>query len=215
MRLISATSLALVVLSLCGCGSHSDDASGAAATLSPMDSLIIADRESKDTWFAEDENSPLSETQKQTFEGLQYYPLNRDFRVLATLDYLGTEDTVTFATSDTAVQKQYLREVKLTFALMNETHELYGFGYTGELREKYPDDYFLPFTDNTTGKSTYEAGRYMEVTRTGSDTVLLDFNTAYSPFCAYSDNYACPLVPLENHVPVAIAAGEKDGGLHD
>lgn len=213
--MLVACSVAVCVFLLSACTADTDHVEVRQLSLSPMDSIILADRESKDTWFLEDERSPLSESVKSTFDGLVYYPLNRDFRVLAQVEYLGTHDTIAFATSDTSVTKYYTKELKLTFDLLNKTHTLFGYGYTGELREKYPHDYFLPFTDNTTGNDTYGAGRYMEVSYRDSDTVLLDFNTAYSPFCAYSDNYSCPVVPQDNHLSVAVAAGEKDGGFHE
>jgi uncharacterized protein (DUF1684 family) len=72
---------------------------------------------------------------------------------------------------------------------------------------------FVPFRDKTTGQQTYPAGRYMELHAEGDledgATVPLDFNLAYSPFCAYSDAYECPLPPEENWLEVVIPAGER------
>jgi uncharacterized protein (DUF1684 family) len=72
---------------------------------------------------------------------------------------------------------------------------------------------FLPFSDLTCGKESYIGGRYIDLKIPTSDTILIDFNTAYNPYCAYNHKYSCPIVPLENDLPVAINAGVKK--FHD
>ncbi len=76
-------------------------------------------------------------------------------------------------------------------------------------KKEYKNYYFVPFKDGTTGISTYGAGKYMDCYFSKkAKKVRLDFNTSYHPYCAYSDRYSCPIVPVENRVPVAITAGE-------
>jgi uncharacterized protein (DUF1684 family) len=72
------------------------------------------------------------------------------------------------------------------------------------------DELFVPFKDATTGKETYGAGRYLDVTRRDDDVedYLLDFNTAYNPLCAYSPRYNCPYPPPQNRLQVRVEAGE-------
>ena len=68
------------------------------------------------------------------------------------------------------------------------------------------------FTDETTGKETYDVGRYLDVGEESSDPSALysiDLNMAYNPFCAYSDVYSCAVPPKEDHIPVALRVGEK------
>lgn len=74
----------------------------------------------------------------------------------------------------------------------------------------YKDHLFLPFTDDTNGETTYGGGRYIDLLRSELEDgrFQLDFNTAYNPWCAYSDGYNCPVPPSENRLPVAIQAGE-------
>lgn len=82
---------------------------------------------------------------------------------------------------------------------------------------EYKNYLFLPFTDATTGVETYESGRYIDLLTTDivNNTVTIDFNKAYNPYCAYvSDVYNCPIPPKENHLRVAIRAGEKMYGKH-
>jgi uncharacterized protein (DUF1684 family) len=80
-------------------------------------------------------------------------------------------------------------------------------------KKEYVDYLFLPFSDLTCGKESYIGGRYIDLKIPTSDTILIDFNTAYNPYCAYNHKYSCPIVPLENDLPVAINAGVKK--FHD
>ena len=73
----------------------------------------------------------------------------------------------------------------------------------------YENSLFVPFTDLTNGKETYGGGRYMDVEIPEGDSIVLDFNKAYNPYCAYSTNYSCPIPPKENDLPISINAGLK------
>jgi uncharacterized protein (DUF1684 family) len=82
---------------------------------------------------------------------------------------------------------------------------------------QYKNYLFLPFTDATTGKSTYESGRYLDLESSDikNNEVILDFNKAYNPYCAYVTGvYNCPIPPKENNLAVAVEAGEKKYGKH-
>jgi uncharacterized protein (DUF1684 family) len=71
------------------------------------------------------------------------------------------------------------------------------------------DDLFIPFRDATSGVDTYGAGRYVEAFPLGDDRYLLDLNLAYNPYCAYNEDWSCPLPPRENWLDVPIRAGER------
>jgi uncharacterized protein (DUF1684 family) len=78
--------------------------------------------------------------------------------------------------------------------------------------QQYRDHLFIPFTDATSGEETYESGRYidLEINDIKNDKLLIDFNKAYNPYCAYvSGKFNCPVPPPENRLVVAIRAGEK------
>ena len=77
--------------------------------------------------------------------------------------------------------------------------------------EQYKDYLFIPFMDHTNGETTYGGGRYFDVMIGDimDDKLVLDFNICYNPYCAFSDGYNCPVPPKENHLEVAIKAGEK------
>ncbi len=70
-------------------------------------------------------------------------------------------------------------------------------------------DFFLPFGDLTNGDSSYGTGRYLNVKVSENKLIELDFNKAYNPYCAYNDNFSCPIPPKENRLNVKIEAGEK------
>lgn len=91
--------------------------------------------------------------------------------------------------------------------------------YGGELTLYWVDGYggglFLPFKDATCGAETYDGGRYLLDGIKGADLgmdgdkLILDFNFAYNPSCAYADRWVCPLAPNENRLPRPVRAGEK------
>jgi len=79
---------------------------------------------------------------------------------------------------------------------------------------EYKDYLFFPFTDLTNNASTYGGGRYIDLRIPQGNVIVLDFNKAYNPSCAYSPKYSCPIVPGENNIDVAITAGVKYEGHH-
>jgi uncharacterized protein (DUF1684 family) len=80
--------------------------------------------------------------------------------------------------------------------------------------EDYQDHLFLPFMDKTTGVSTYGTGRFMDITKPEGNAMVLDFNYAYNPYCAYTDGYSCPITPKENFIDIYINAGIKGPNNH-
>ncbi|MCI0552006.1 MAG: DUF1684 domain-containing protein, partial [Anaerolineae bacterium] len=83
-------------------------------------------------------------------------------------------------------------------------------GQTAELTiYKNSRGYFLPFVDDLAGKETYSAGRYLELEKLPNGKFLVDFNLAYNPYCAYNEQWSCPITPAENRLSVAVSAGEK------
>ncbi|MEP6676718.1 MAG: DUF1684 domain-containing protein [Ferruginibacter sp.] len=78
----------------------------------------------------------------------------------------------------------------------------------------YKDYLFIPFTDITSGNTSYGGGRYIDVEKKDikNNQLDLDFNKAYNPYCAYTTGYNCPIPPRENNLAIEILAGEKDYG---
>src|SRR5258708_11716126 len=76
-------------------------------------------------------------------------------------------------------------------------------------KKEYKDYLFLPFTDLTNGNETYDGGRYIDLRIPAGDQIVIDFNKAYNPYCAYSHGYSCPIVPSKNHLETEILAGVR------
>ena len=160
-------------------------------------------RDSKDQFMGHDHHSPLTEEQQRHFSGLVYYEENSDLRFeLAVAEFEGRE-VVEMQTSTGGVQS-YLRWGRIKFAVDGESAELTLY------RDVDGEEVFLPFADATSGTETYASGRYLDVRRQPGGNVLVDFNYAYSPYCAYNEQWSCPLTPFENRLRVPIRAGEKN-----
>jgi uncharacterized protein (DUF1684 family) len=157
-------------------------------------------RASKDDFFSEDHHSPLTPEQKRDFSGLEYFPENPDLRLELEVEEFAEKDTVQMQTSTGDIQ-EHIRYGKIHFNAEGQEVELTLY--------KDPHGYFLPFVDTLAGKETYGAGRYLEPHALLGGKVLVDFNYAYNPYCAYTDLYSCPLTPWENRLKVPIKAGEK------
>jgi len=111
-------------------------------------------------------------------------------------------------------ERLYERMARLHFEVPDQRGELTEQTLVGYRRvDEDGGSLFVPFRDKTTGQQTYPGGRYIELHYDGQledgVTFTLDFNLAYSPFCAYSPVYECPLPPQENWLDVAIPAGER------
>jgi uncharacterized protein (DUF1684 family) len=167
-------------------------------------------RAGRDELFAHHPQSPLPARERARFGGLAYFGYDPSARVLATIAPLAPA-MLDIATSG-EVPYRFTRFGKAAFELGSESLalELYWLeGYGGGL--------YLPFADATSGDETYGAGRYLLDTVKGADLglerdrLVLDFNFAYNPSCAYDPRWVCPLAPPANRLPVAVRAGERWG----
>ena len=141
-----------------------------------------------------------------------FYSIDRTYRVVASLHLSPATEWLTFKTSGTKTKVFKLYGV-LSFVLKGQDCRL-NLYQSQELmtNPEYKNHLFLPFTDSTTGNETYSSGRYLDLTTTDiqNGTLVLDFNKAYNPYCAYvSGVYNCPIPPKENALSIAVQAGEK------
>ena len=158
----------------------------------------------KDNFFSKDHQSPLTARQRSEFAGLEYFPENPGLRFILPLEEFpeGQKETIEMATSTGDFQPQ-VRWGTLTFNVNGQPATLTV--YRGE----DGGEYFLPFADTTSGVESYGSGRYLDLVPLEHGHVLLDFNYAYNPYCAYNPRWSCPIPPAENRLKVAIQAGEK------
>ena len=157
-------------------------------------------RAEKDDFFAHHHQSPLTPEQKRAFKGLGYFPEDATLRFEATIEEFSKRETVEMQTTTGDIQR-FIRHGKFRFTVDGQPAELTI--YASE------HGFFLPFVDSLANKETYGAGRYLDPHPLPGGKLLIDFNFAYNPFCAYNDLYSCPLTPFENRLKVPIRAGEK------
>jgi uncharacterized protein (DUF1684 family) len=157
-------------------------------------------RAEKDSFFSESTESPLTPEQKRGFVGLRYFPENPGLRLEVAVEELPDREQIQMQTSTGDVQT-YFRYGRIRFPVEGRQAELTIY--------QSAHGYFLPFVDSLAGKETYPAGRYLEPRPLSGGRFLVDFNFAYNPYCAYNENWSCPLTPLENRLMVPIRAGEK------
>lgn len=158
-------------------------------------------RASKDEHFRHDHHSPLTEEQRAGFEGLRYYPENPALRLTGPLDRNVEHATIEMDTSS-GDRQTYTRAGRFVFLVDGQECVLYLYSHDN------PSALFLPFRDATSGKETYGAGRYLDLSVDPDGQVEIDFNYAYNPMCAYGDGWSCPVPPVENWLAEPIRAGE-------
>ncbi|WP_159581371.1 DUF1684 domain-containing protein [Marinoscillum sp. 108] len=159
--------------------------------------------------FSDPDSSPLTAKEIKKFKGLEFYPINEAYRVEATLEILQNQQPFTIPTSSQQ-QKVFVKYAIARFELLGQAFEfpLYQ-SLQLQQSEEYKDYLFAPFTDETNGFETYGGGRYMDLRIPEGNTLMIDFNKAYNPSCAYSPNYNCPIPPRENDLTLEVKAGVK------
>ncbi len=158
-------------------------------------------RKMKDEFFAYDHQSPLTHEQQHTFEGLKYFPEDPKLRFRLDIEQFPEKKTIQMQTS-TGDAQTYTRYGKVKFEVEGQSAELTAY--------KSQHGFFIPFVDTQADKETYGAGRYLDPEQLPNEKLVVDFNLAYNPYCAYNEMYSCPIPPAENRLKVAIKAGEMN-----
>lgn len=160
--------------------------------------------------FRDSSTSPLPEEDLKDFQGLDFFPLDKDYIVEGKVKKTPDEASFSIPTSDPAVEKEYVKYGEAHFTFQGDDYTLNLYEPKGGYDDPEYEDYlFVPFTDLTNAKDTYEAGRYLDIEKPGGNTLIIDFNQAYNPYCAYAAGYSCPIPPEGNNLDVAIKAGVK------
>lgn len=148
---------------------------------------------------------------------MHFFDANEKFRVVAKFEKVQTGQWFEMPTSG-RIKKVFRVYGVLSFKINDTLVKLNLYQSQGLMgNDQYKNYLFLPFTDATTGNETYESGRYIDLQTSDikNNEVIIDFNKAYNPYCAYvSGVYNCPIPPAANHLPVAILAGEKTYSKH-
>ncbi len=199
----------LLLLFSCGQGKRYHDKS----TETPKSALvadILKFQEELDASFKDPEESPLPDKYKKDFEGLDYFEPDTTYVVKAKL--VRTPDAAPFFMPTTTDRKTHEVLYGIAhFTLNGEERQLEIYQSLDLIQqEQYKDYLFLPFNDATNGEETYGGGRYIDLSIPDGDILVIDFNKAYNPYCAYNKKYSCPLVPRQNYLRTKVRAGVKD-----
>ena len=144
----------------------------------------------------------------------RFFPINKTYNVSAYFERVFDTIGFTMPTSAGTV-KYFYKYGRLDFMIDGKECLLYVYqGKELMQTETYKDYLFVPFTDATTGNESYGSGRYLEFYKKDiqGDSLQIDFNKAYNPYCAYATGYKCPIPPRENRLGLAIKAGEMNFG---
>ncbi|WP_313513752.1 peptide deformylase [Sphingobacterium sp.] len=158
--------------------------------------------------MVKDEFGPL---RKDQVEFVSFYPAKQDYVVTASVEQLFNEPTFRMPTYD-GTSNEYKRYGFLNFELNGKKYKLTAYQSVALFQNAtYKNHLFVPFMDNTTGETTYEGGRYLDLSISDikDGKIKIDFNRAYNPYCAYSNGYRCPQPPKDNILNAVIEAGEK------
>lgn len=170
---------------------------------------LAAHRKHKDAELKNSEQSPFKKSGK-AFKKLHYFKPDSTYRVQARLERLQGQLPFKMPATGNKLQT-YVAYGRLHFTLAGQQLTAMVYQNLDLIARDSSYRNYIPlfFKDTSNGKATYGGGRYLELHIPAGDTLVVDFNYAYNPYCAYSDHYSCPIPPKENHLPVAILAGER------
>ena len=154
--------------------------------------------------FMLSEDSPLEKTDKKNFVSLNYFSQDSSFVFAAKYESVFNGRIVEFATN-TDRKPVYIHTGNLKFILEKAQFTLKAY----QAQNSSDSSLFVPFNDLTNGNETYKSGRYLDLIIPDNDSLILDFNLAYNPYCAYNKKYSCPIPPPENRLKIKINAGVK------
>jgi uncharacterized protein len=188
-----------------------ENCSGERSAIPAKGDPVLQARQNRDRTFRSGTESPIPAKDKGRFQGLAYFPVNPALRFRLKLNRYPAPLRIRL-TTNTGEIREGLRYGFFEFTVDGTTCRLQAYRMEGDEDPAHPY-LFVPFKDATTGKESYEAGRYLDLPENTSGIYDLDFNQAYNPYCAYGGDFSCPVPPDENRLAVAITAGEKKYSL--
>ncbi len=159
--------------------------------------------------FADTSQSPLTREDIVHFKKLDFFPIDSTYKITANFKLAMGEIPFPMKTT-TARRPMYVKYGEVHFVFKGVECKLNVYQNLDLIKkEGYKDYLFLPFTDLTNGFESYGGGRYIDLRIPDGDTIIIDFNKNYNPYCAYNHKYSCPIPPEENNLNVEIKAGVK------
>jgi len=179
-------------------------------SINSYNSSIEKHRTGKNIKFMYSDPSPLLAEQRESFKGLKYFPADIKYRIEGTLVKDEKPETMIMKTSSDRTP-YYIRYGEVHFNIDSVELKLAVFQNKKMIDlSRDTNHLFIPFRDGTSGKETYGGGRYIDCEIPVEGNILvIDFNKAYNPYCAYNHKYSCVIPPEENRLSIRIEAGEK------
>ena len=160
-------------------------------------------------FYSNPKTSPLNQEEKSIFKGITFFPIDEKYKVEAEFTPIDDGNVIPFPTS--AGKTKYYKKYGLARFFIDGKEQVLTLYQSSPVMEEYLDHLFLPFTDDTNGNTTYGGGRYIDLSIkdiiNNNGKVIIDFNQAYNPYCAYSKRYNCPIPPGNNSLDIEINAG--------
>lgn len=159
--------------------------------------------------FADTAHSPLTKEGLAHFEGLDFYPVNPDWVVEAR--FVLNPDPEPFEMETTTARRPiYVKYGEAHFSIDGTEYSLEIYqSEKAKQMEEFKEYLFLPFKDLTNGEGSYGGGRFIDLKIPKGETIIIDFNKSYNPYCAYNHKYSCPIPPYANHLNISVPAGVK------
>ena len=157
-------------------------------------------------FFKDASVSPLKKRDLKNFRGLDFFTFDSTYVVIAKLTKTPKEKSFKMKTT-TDMMVEYIKYGTVSFELLSNQYSLDIYKNLEDPNER--DNLFLPFLDDTNGNESYGGGRYINLDIPQVDNLIIDFNSAFNPYCVYDEKYSCPIVPRENYLPLEIKAGVK------
>jgi hypothetical protein len=182
-----------------------------AATTDAYVEEITAYQQKMNTEFKNESTSPLSKEDLACFEHLEFYTINQKFCVKATINKNDKPKEFGMKTTTNRLPI-YIRYGDIKFEFDNQWFSIPIYkNIELSKKEEYKDHLFMLFTDLTSGKDSYAGGRYLDlrIPENQSNEIIIDFNKAYNPYCAYNSKYSCPIPSESDHLNIDIKAGVK------
>lgn len=207
------TVLYLLLLVFIACGQqkryHSTDETVADVKSEKLKSIFLF-QDDLNKEYKNPDTSPLPDRYRKNFEKHDFFEPDTSYVVKARFER--TPDAVPFLMSTTTNEKNVEVIYGIAYFQLNGLKHKLEIYQSPDLiqQEKYKNYLFLPFLDDTNGEETYGGGRYVDLTISKGDTIIIDFNKAYNPYCVYNKKYSCPLVPRQNYLKTRVIAGVKD-----
>ena len=212
MKKVLFTSISLLVMICCKQDKKYHDEKEIETAYATQNTLKeILDFQSKlNEEFKNPETSPLPDRYRKEFESLDFFQPDTSYVVKA--KFVLTPEALPFLMPTTTDRKSEEVVYGIAhFQLNGKEHRLEIYQNKKlMLEEEYKDYLFLPFTDQTNAEESYAGGRYIDLSIPKTDSILIDFNKAYNPYCAYNKKYSCPIVPSVNALDIKVLAGVKD-----